>query len=124
MEKAHKTIIISSIIFLLVLVGGIYGITSYIHNLNTKQQLSTELQFAKDSQLQVRDKPFLSKLPIITNQYSIYYNSLNNEINIVFSKNDQDINILKNIYETQILTVLQNIGVNTQKEKIVWLKQQ
>lgn len=124
MGKINKILIILILVFLVVLVGGTYVTVSYVRSLSIKKQLSSELQYATDSQTEVQDKPFLSKLPIFTEKYSIYHNSLSNKIDIVFSKNGQSIDILKETYGNQILTVLTNIGVDIQKERIVWLKQQ
>lgn len=128
MGKINKKIILICILLVLILSGGTYFVVSYVKSLNSKllitQQHNAELDFAKNTLGEIKQKPFIAKLPIFTNQYSIYYSSVNDEIDVVFIKSNQDINILKGIYQNQILNTLIGIGVNMQAEKIVWLKQQ
>jgi len=125
MPKTNKPLVISISVFVMLFLVLVYVVYTYFQRVNfqksEQQQLSSELQFANDAKEGAQNQPFLAELPIITKEYSIYYSSLNNEIDVIFPKNGQDIKFLQASFETPIFNQLENIGVDTKTQKIVWL---
>ncbi len=69
----------------------------------------------------VQEKPFLTKLPIKTDNYTILYSSVKENIVVIFSRSLSSIEELKIKYQNEISLELEKIGVNqSSRDNIVW----
>ena len=121
MRKINKTIFSIAI----VIVGII--VTFLVFYQRNKQVLSrsaqdieNEVEYAQITQEEVQKKPFLSHLPIRTNNYTIIYSSINKEIVIIFKDNTISIEESKILYTSEINEQLFRIGIDPTVQKISW----
>ena len=121
MRKINKTIFSIAI----VIVGII--VTFFVLYQQNKQILSrspqdieNEVEYAQITQEEVQKKPFLSHLPIRTNNYTIIYSSINKEIVIIFKDNTISIEESKILYTSEINEQLFQIGIDPTVQKISW----
>ena len=121
MRKINKTIFSIAI----VIVGII--VTFLVFYQRNKQVLSrsaqdieNEVEYAQITRKEVQKKPFLSHLPIRTNNYTIIYSSINKEIVIIFKDNTISIEESKILYTSEINEQLFRIGIDPTVQKISW----
>lgn len=85
-----------------------------------EQELQDEINFVKDTEIQKTETPFIEKMPIKTNNYTIIYNSVSKGIVAIINDKSITINDAKEKYEKEILQTLTEIGVNPKVNILTW----
>lgn len=85
-----------------------------------EQELQDEINFVKDTEIQKTETPFIEKMPIKTNNYTIIYNSVSKGIVAIINDKSITINDAKVKYEKEILQTLTEIGVNPKVNILTW----
>lgn len=99
---------------------------NYVNNKPTtlnSQAAQDEATFAQDSKNEVESKPFIQKLPYHSDSFDIYYDSVNDTIQVILKTQNVTFDEAKRINETTVNNFLQSIGVPSD-QKVVWLLSQ
>jgi flagellar basal body-associated protein FliL len=126
MENKKLKILILVITIVLLIIGGYFGINLYLTNKQNTipdQQVQGELDYGTDSKANVDAKPFITALPYHATDYDVYYSSINDEVQIIMKNKGLSFADAKNADEADVNKFLQNIGVDLNKVKVVWLLQ-
>lgn len=84
-----------------------------------------EAKYSQTIASDISKKPFLSSLPIKTNYYTIIYSSLNKKIVVIFKNRNEQVDILKSIYQEDIVNKLKSLSVDEKTiSNISWEKEE
>ena len=93
--------------------------------INSKNERELEANYAKDREVFIKEKPWIILMPLESSNYFVFYDSEEDKIRAklyyfpssIISKDEQ----LK-LAKTDVLNTLNKVGVNIEKEKIVFLE--
>jgi len=121
MRKINKIILATTFVVLGILITFlvIYQRGKAVLNLD-KQSIDNEIEYAQETRKEIEKKPFLTKLPIKTTNYTVVYSSLKKEIVVIFEISDDSLDTLKTKFFSEVENKLLQTGVDPNSQNISW----
>jgi|GEM_PF-4548333 len=123
MENKKYIKYLAIILFILLIVaiylGYRYYVSSKISQLD-QVDVQNQIDYSESTKRLLDEKPFIAKLPYTSANFDIYYNTVDDEIQVIMKNKGLTYNEAKQADEADVTNFLTSIGVNSQ-QKIVWL---
>lgn len=122
----NRKYIIAAVV-VLSLVGGAYYLytrpSSKVPSFDPNEA-QKQIDYSQAIESVAESKPFIKKLPYRSSNFDIYYDTVDEQIQVIMKDRGLTYNQTKSAIEADVIVFLQGIGVDVDKQKIVWLLEQ
>lgn len=90
----------------------------------SRNDVENEAKYAETIAADIQQKPYISKLPIKTDYYTVIYSSVNKRIVVIFKNSGDSATVLKSRYQEDIFNRLRSFSVDEgELVKVSWEKE-
>lgn len=126
MQKINKKSFINIIVLCVIVVFSYLAYVLFTMMSNkaittrSSAEITNELDYAENSRAESQKFPYIGKLPIKTEAYTVLYSSLSKSIVVIFNREQKSVRLGKERYSEEINKLLSSIGVDINNTSISW----